>query len=182
MAKAKKKAAKKEAPKLNGKEAQKQAEPKPKAEKKTAPPPDLEPLKKDVLQAQAARDKAKAEAEKLRQQAKEVERVAKEAYAKTLAPYRAACRKAGVKCEFIGGKAGPVAPRVRFLVERVDKGIKVAIKDRPETETVIPDAVLKKSVGKAALAYCERHLGPVETQGAKHAGLGNRLRNVLRGK
>ena len=71
---------------------------------------------------------------------------------------------------------------MRFLVERVDGGIKVAIKDRPETETVIPDAELKKSIGKAADAFVKKWLGPREKVGNKAAGLGNRFRKLLRKK
>jgi len=154
-------------------------EPKPKKEK---PQVDMGPLKKKVEDAKSELTKAENEAKALEMQAKAVLDVAKKAYAQALAPYREACRKSGVNCEYTGGKSGPVAPRVRFLVERIDKGIKVSIKGKPETEEIISDAELKKSVGKAALAFCEKHVGPVETQGAKHAGLGNRLRAALREK
>ena len=129
--------------------------------------------------AQAGLDKAKAEAEGLRKQAAEVESKAKDAYRVAVAPYRDACRKAGVECEFSGAKAPPVAPRVRFLVERVKGGIKVAVKGKPKTEEVIPEAKLKASAGRAAYDYCERHLGPAKEQGAKHAGLGQRFRVLL---
>lgn len=154
-------------------------EPKP---KKVKPQIDLEPLKKKVEEAKSELTKAENESKALEMQAKAILDVAKKGYAQALTPYREACRKSGVKCEYTGGKSGPVAPRVRFLVERVEKGIKVSMKDKPETEEIISDADLKKSVGKAALAYCEKHIGPVETQGAKHAGLGNRLRTALRSK
>jgi len=147
--------------------------------KKEKPQVDLEPLKKKVLEAQAELTKAQNDAKALEMQAKSTVSVAKETYAKVLAPYRDACRKAGVKCEFTGGKAGPVAPRVRFLVERVDGGIKVAIKGRSETEAVIPDKTLKESIGKAAFTYCDRVLGPESEYGKKWAGLSNRLRKIF---
>ena len=95
------------------------------------------------------------------------------------APYREACRKAGTECEFAGAKAAPVAPRVRFLVERVKGGIKVAVKGRPETEETIPDAALKESVGKAADAYVTKFIGDRSVAGNKAAGLGQRFRIAL---
>ena len=150
--------------------------------KKEKPSVDLEPLKKKVLEAETELTKARNEADALRMQARGVEEAAKKAYAEVLAPYREACRKAGAKCEFTGGKAGPVAPRVRFLVERVDKGVKVSIAGKPETEEIIPDAELKKSIGKAAFTYCERVLGPESQYGKKWAGLSNRLRKAFLGK
>jgi hypothetical protein len=42
----------------------------------------------------------------------------------------------------------------------VKVGIKVAIKDRPETEEAIPMKALDESIGKAAFAYTDRWLGP----------------------
>ena len=104
---------------------------------------------------------------------------AKNAFREALTPYREACRKAKVECEFGGTKAAPKAPRVRFLIEKVKKGVKVTIKGRPETAQILTFEALQESVGKAALAYCESALGPVSEQGAKHAGLGNRLRAIL---
>ena len=68
------------------------------------------------------------------------------------------------------------------MIEKVKDGVKVAIKDRPETEEVIPMARLKASVGKAALAYTDSRLGPRDVIGAKAAGLGNRLRAALKAK
>ena len=173
-----KKAAKKLAAAKNGKQTTEPKGAKTKAEKK-APPANLDALKAVAKGAQAGLDKAKAEAEGLRKKAAEVESKAKDAYRVAVAPYRDACRKAGVECEFAGAKAPPVAPRVRFLVERVKGGIKVAIKGKPKTEEVIPDATLRKSVGRAAFDYCERALGPVSQYGNKHAGLSQRFRIVL---
>jgi hypothetical protein len=71
---------------------------------------------------------------------------------------------------------------VRFLVERVKDGVKIAVKDRPGTEEVIPEATLRESVGKAALAYTERHIGPREIVGNKAGSAGNRIRAVLAAK
>jgi hypothetical protein len=147
---------------------------------KEKPKVDVEPLKKKAKEAKAALDKAAKDAEALREKARATEAAARKAYAQAFAPYRDACRRAGVKCALACIKAPPVAPRVRFLVERTKGGIKVAIKGRPDTEKVITDRVLKESVGKAAKAYCEKHLGSIASQGAKHAGLGNRFRAVLR--
>jgi hypothetical protein len=145
-----------------------------------APPPDLTELRKPVEVAKGKMEAAQTEAKALEDQAGEIRAKAKTAFQEALGPYREACRKAKVECEFGGTKAPPVAPRVRFLLEKVKEGIKVTIKGRPETEQVIPTATLKESVGKAALAYCETHLGSVNTQGAKHAGLGNRLRALMK--
>ena len=198
MAKAKKKAAKRVAQKSSGKEKKHPAKPKadgkadddfppvpdvPQApEKKTAPPPDLEPLRKDALEAQAALVQAKAEAERLRQQAREIERVAKEAYARTVAPYREACKKAGIPCEFSGGRSASITERVRFIVEKAEGGIRVMIEGRPETDEIIPTKTLEESVNKAAYAYTERHLGPKKKIGNKGGGLSNRIRRVFLGK
>ena len=110
------------------------------------------------------------------------EAAAKKAYVEAVAPYRDACRKAGVKCEFAGARAANKTPAVRFLVEKMKDGIKVGIKGRPETEEVIPRATLEKSVGRAAFEYCERRIGPASEQGMKWAGLGNRLRAALKAK
>ena len=151
----------------------------PKARKEKAPAVDLDALRKPVEEAKAALTAAEVEASTLEAQAKETRSKAKDAFRDALAPYRDACRAAGIVCEFGGTKAGPVAPRVRFLVEKVKTGVKVTIKGRPETAQVLSFETLKESVGKAALAYCESVLGPVSEQGAKHAGLGNRLRAIL---
>jgi hypothetical protein len=96
-----------------------------------------------------------------------VESVAKKDYAEAVAPYREACKKAGVECEFSGGKADSVTERVRFLVEKVEEGIKITIKDRPETVEIVSFDVLKESINKAAYRYVERHVGPREEVGNK---------------
>jgi hypothetical protein len=38
-------------------------------------------------------------------------------------------------------------------VEKTDKGVRVCVKGRPETEEVIPLAALRESVNKAAYTY-----------------------------
>ncbi|MHC4251726.1 MAG: hypothetical protein ACYS9X_21605 [Planctomycetota bacterium] len=87
-----------------------------------------------------------------------------------------------MKCEFAGTRAANKTPAVRFLVEKVKDGVKVAIKGRPETEEVIATKALDEPVGKVAFAYTDRWLGPREEIGSKGAGLGNRLRAALKTK
>jgi hypothetical protein len=153
---------------------------KPKAKGKEKKPVDLTPLKAKVEEAKKELTKAENEAKALRLQAKATEASTKKAYAEVLAPYRDGCRKAGVECEFAGGRATNVSPAVRFLVEKVKDGVKVAIKDQPGTEEVIPDQKLKESVSREAYAYTEKHLGPKSEIGNKGGGLGNRIRAVLK--
>lgn len=43
-----------------------------------------------------------------------------------------------------------MSEKVLFEVERVEKGVRVMIKGKPETEEVIPLSTLKESAGKAA--------------------------------
>jgi hypothetical protein len=157
----------------NGKEKPKE---KPPEKQKT----DLTPLKKKAEDGKATFEKARTEADALRTKAKELEAAAKKAYAEAVAPYRDACRKAGVECEFAGARAANVTPAVRFLVEKVKDGVKVTIKDRPETEEIISKKSLDESIGKAAFAYTDKWIGPRDTIGAKGAGLSNRLRAALR--
>ena len=152
---------------------------KPKGRPKKAPPADLDALRAKAAEAKKTLDAATKEADGKRTKADEAEAAAKAVYVEALGPYREACRKAGVECELPGIKADAVAPRVRFLLERVRGGVKVAIKGRDDTEKTITDSDLRGSVGRAAKAYCERHLGSAETQGHKWAGLAGRLRGVL---
>ena len=102
------------------------------------------------------------------------------AYREALVPYRDACRRAGVKCEFAGGRAANVSQRVSYLVEKVAGGLKVTVKGRPDTEEVIPTAKLKVSIGKCAYQYVEKHVGPRDTVGNKGGSLSNRLRAALK--
>ena len=150
-----------------------------KEQPKQKPKTDLAPLRKKAQEAQAVFDKVRNEAEALRAKAREVESKAKAAYAEAVAPYRAACRQAGVECEFAGGRGDCVTPPVRFLIEKVKGGIKVAIKDRPETEELLTDKALGESVNRAAYGYTDKHIGPKEKIGNKGGGLAVRLRAIL---
>ncbi len=158
---------------------QEKAKPSGKEAVKKKPKTDLAPLRKKAQDAKAVFEKASAEADALRAKAKDIESKAKAVYVKTVAPYRDACRKAGVKCEFAGGRAANVTPAVRFIVEKVKSGVKVALMGKPETEQIIPFAALKKSIGKSAVAYVEKFIGNSATVGNKQGSLGNRLRAVL---
>jgi len=170
-------AKRKQAKKSKGK-AKKPAAAKAKAKKK-APPAELAALKAAAKGAQAGLAKAKSEAEALRKKAADIEAKAKDAYRVAVAPYRQACRKAGVNCEFAGARAPNVAPAMRFFVEKVKGGVKVMVKGKPETTEVISLEVLRRSVGKAALAYAEKHVGPRERWGNKQGTISNKLRTVL---
>jgi hypothetical protein len=143
---------------------------------------DLAPLKAKAEEAKKGLTRAENEATALRAQAKSTEAAAKKAYVEAVGPYRDACRKAGVKCEFAGARAANKTPAVRFLVEKVKDGVKVAIKGRPETEEVIPTKALDESIGKAAVAYVEKFIGDRAAVGNKAGGLGNRLRAALKAK
>jgi hypothetical protein len=178
-AKAKKKQAKKAKGSKKGNAASAKQEPRAKTEGKRGPAADLAALKKTAQEAKDGLEKARKETVALRARAKDIEAAAKQAYGKAVAPYREACRKAGSKCEFAGSRAPNVAPAVRFLVEKVPNGIKVAIKGQPDTEEVVPAAKLKESIGRAAFDFCERKLGPESQYGKKWAGLSNRFRSVL---
>jgi len=144
--------------------------------------PDLGALRKPVLDANAGLSKAEAEAKALVDKGLALITQAKAGYREALGLYREACRKAGVDCEFEGGRSTNVSPKVSFIVEKVDKGIRVMVKGKPESEELIPLAVLKASIGKAAYAYTEKHVGPRERVGNKGGTLGNRLRAVMGGK
>jgi hypothetical protein len=157
------------------------AEPKPKA-KPNGKAPDLDALRKPVLDANAGLTKAETEAKALVERGLELITQAKGAYREAVAAYREACRKAGVDCEFEGGRSENVSPKVSFIVEKAEKGIRVMVKGKPESEEIIPLATLKQSIGKAAYAYTEKHVGPRERVGNKGGTLGNRLRAVMAGK
>ena len=147
-----------------------------------APPPDLDALRKPVEKAKAALTAAEVEAQTIEGQAKEIRTKAKDAFRDALAPYREACRKAGVDCEFGGTRAPNVSERISFLVEKTGKGVRIMVKGKPETEEVIPFKVLEESIPKAALAYTEKHCGPKEIVGNKAGSVQNRLRAALVGK
>ncbi|MBP7726416.1 MAG: hypothetical protein KA136_03485 [Candidatus Bipolaricaulis sp.] len=153
-----------------------------KAEKATEPKvsqAELDALRKPVEAAKGDLEKAQAEAKALAEKARVVVAEAKDAYRAALAPYREACHKAGVACEYEGGRSANVSEKVSFLVEKTDKGVRVCVKGRPETEEVIPLAALKESINKAAYSFTEKHLGPKEEIGNKGGSLSNRLRAVL---
>jgi len=156
-------------------------EPKPKAKPK-GEAPDLDALRKPVLDANAGLTKAETEAKALVERGLALITQAKGAYREALTLYRQACRKAGVECEFEGGRSTNVSPKLTFIVEKADKGIRVMVKGKPESEELIPLAALKASIGKAAYAYTDKHVGQRERVGNKGGTLGNRLRAVMAGK
>jgi hypothetical protein len=100
-------------------------------------------------------------------QAKAAVADAKARYAATVTGYRQLCHRAGIACEYGRTRTGNVSARVTFLVEKSAKGVKVAVQGRPETEEVIPMAVLKQSVNKAGYGYTDKHLGPRDKVGNK---------------
>jgi hypothetical protein len=163
--------------------AAKPKEPKaPKAEKAVEPKvsqAELDALRKPVEAAKGGLEKAQAEAKALAEKAHAGVAEAKDAYRTALAPYREACRKAGIECEYEGGRSANVSEKVSFLVEKTDKGVRVMVKGQPKTEEVIPLAALKESINKAAYAYTDKHVGPKEEVGNKGGSLSNRLRAVL---
>jgi len=144
--------------------------------------PDLDALRKPVLAAKAKLEAAEAEAKPIVQKAEALTDQAKVAYREALAPYRQASRKAGADCEFSSGRSENVSPKVSFIVEKADKAIRVTVKGKPESEELIPLATLKQSIGKAAYAYTDKHVGPRDRVGNKGGTLGNRLRAVMAGK
>jgi hypothetical protein len=154
----------------------------PKAEKATEPKvsqAELEALRNPVEEAKGRMEKAQAEAKALAEKARALVGEAKDAYRAALAPYREACGKAGIECEYEGGLSTNVSEKVSFLVEKTDKGVRVMVKGQPKTEEVIPLAALKESINKAAYGYTDKHVGPKEEVGNKGGSLSNRLRAVL---
>jgi multidrug efflux pump subunit AcrA (membrane-fusion protein) len=144
--------------------------------------PDLDALRRPVLAARTKLDAAEAEAKALLDKAEALVAAARGQYREALAPYRQACSKAGVECEFEGGRSTNVSPKVSFIVEKADKGIRVMVRGKPESEEIIPLAALKASIGKVAYAYTDKHVGPRERVGNKGGTLGNKLRAVMTGK
>ena len=159
-------------------------EEKPKAPRVLESPPkvsqaELDALRQPVAEAQGAIEKAQGDARVLAEKAQSALAEAKDAYRAALAPYREACRKAGVDCEYEGGRSVNVSEKVSFLVEKTDQGVRVMVKGQSKTEEVIPLAALKESINKAAYAYTDKHLGPKEQIGNKGGSLSNRLRAVM---
>jgi hypothetical protein len=144
--------------------------------------PDLDALRKPVLDADAGMTKAEAEAKALVDKGLALVVRAKGEYREALGLYREACHKVGVDCEFPGGRSENVSPKVSFVVEKAEKGIRVMVKGKPESEETIPLATLKASIGKVAYAYTDKHVGPRERVGNKGGTLANRLRAVMVGK
>lgn len=140
---------------------------------------ELAALRGPAEEAKAKLEAARKEADTIEEKARTTVAQAKEAYRVALAPYRDACRKAKVACEFEGGRSANVSEKVSFLVEKVDKGVRIAITGRPKTEEVIPLAALKDAPAQTAYAYTQRHLGPREKIGNKGGSLYNRLRAVI---
>jgi hypothetical protein len=151
-----------------------------KGAKKPAPAVDLEPLRKPVEEAKAALAVAEAEAHEMTEKARTLVAGARDTYREALAPYRDACRKAKATCEYEGGRGTNVSEKVSFEVEKVEKGVRVAVKGKPNTEEVIPMAALKESVNKAAYAYTDKHVGLRDKVGNKGGSLSNRLRAAIR--
>jgi hypothetical protein len=164
--------------------AAKSAQPRPDSPKSrpARPAPDLDALRKPVLAARAKMEATESGAKALVEDAHAAVAQARQGYRDVLAPYREACRKAGVECEFEGGRTANVSPKVSFIVEKADKGIRVAVKGKPGSEELIPLAALKASVGKAAQGFTEKHVGPRERVGNKAGTLANRLRAVMVGR
>jgi hypothetical protein len=108
--------------------AEKAAKPKeaaPKAEKAVEPKvskAELDALRKPVEEAKGRMEKAQTEAKALAEKARAVVTEAKDAYRTALAPYREACHKAGVACEYEGGRSANVSEKVSFLVEKTVSG------------------------------------------------------------
>ena len=146
---------------------------------KTVRAEQLDALRADVQEAEKEIKDAEAKAKELRDEAAAIVKYTKIRYSQVLKPYKDACKKAGVECEFAGGRGASVTEMVSFLVEKSEKGVRVMIKGRPETDEVIPFDVLKTSVNKAAYGFTDRWLGPKEKIGNKGGGLSNRLRAVL---
>ncbi len=140
---------------------------------------ELDSLRKPVEAAKGGLAKAEAEAQAAAEKARAIVAQAKDAYRAVLAPYREACRKAGVDCEYDGGRSANVSEKVSFLVEKTDRGVRVMVRGQPKTEETIPLAALKESINKAAYAYTDKHVGPREKVGNKGGSLSNRLRAVL---
>lgn len=59
---------------------------------------------------------------------------------------------------------------VRFLVEKGEKGIKVTVKGKPDTEGTIPFKVLKESVSREATPTSTSTSAPRPRSGTKAVG------------
>lgn len=77
------------------------------------------------------------------------------------------------------GRSGSVSDRVRFIVEKVNRGVRVTIDGRPKTARVISKAALRESVVAEAYGYTDKFIGPREKIGNKGGGLYNRIRKAM---
>ena len=77
------------------------------------------------------------------------------------------------------GRSESVSDRVRFIVERVKRGVRVTIDGRPKTARVISEAALRESVVAEAYGYTDKFIGPREKIGNKGGGLYNRIRKAM---
>jgi hypothetical protein len=168
----------KKAKKGNGKamaversEQPKQQEPKPKA-KPEGEVPDLEALHKSVLDADVVLTKAETEATSLVDKAVDLVAQAMNAYREAMAAYREACRKAGVECEFSVGDSENESQKLTFIVEKADDGVSVLVEGKPKTEDIVPMAILKATIRKAAQAHTGKRVGPRERVGNKGGSAG----------
>jgi len=119
---------------------------------------------------------AEAEAKQVTEKAQAMVATAKAAYMAALVPYREAFRKDGVECEFEGSRGRAVSGKVFFEVERVEKGVRVMIKGRADTEEIIPLSTLKESAGVRVHRETSWPQGGV---GNKGGTLANRMRTTL---
>jgi hypothetical protein len=146
----------------------------------TVAPPDLAALRDSVEDAKVALATAEADAKRLEEEARAAIARAKEHYRAALAPYRDACKVQRLACEYEGGGRGAnVSERVTFEVALVGESVRIAVKDRPETEETIPVAEVRAALNKTAYGYTDRHVGLREVVGNKGGTLSNKLRAIV---
>jgi len=134
--------------------------------------PDLDALRKPVLDADAGLTKASTEATSLVDKAVDLVTQAMNVYREAVARYREACRKAGVECEFSVGGSENESQKLTFVVEKADNGVRVLVKGKPKTEDIVPMAILKATIRKAAQAHTGKRVGPRERVGNKGGSAG----------
>jgi type IV secretory pathway VirJ component len=134
--------------------------------------PTLAALRKPVLDADAALNKAETEAKALVDKAVDLVTQAMNAYREAMAAYREACRKAGVECEFSVGDSENESQKLTFIVEKADNGVRVLVRGKPKTEDIVPLAILKATIRKAAQAHTGKRVGPRERVGNKGGSAG----------
>ncbi|MBI2932398.1 MAG: hypothetical protein HYY16_12170, partial [Planctomycetes bacterium] len=89
---------------------------------------EFDALRKPIDEAKAKLEKVQVEAKVLAEKARAAVVEAKDAYRTALTPYREACRKTGVACEYEVGRSANVSEKVSFLVEKTDKGVRVMVR------------------------------------------------------